>query len=59
MLRGMGTFLAAATIGLQAGVQNNMPEKNTGAGRAPKPRILFVEDEATLRDHLAEALSDV
>jgi len=25
---------------------------------AVKPRILFVEDEATLRTHLAEALSD-
>src|SRR3979490_2801097 len=24
----------------------------------PKPRLLFVEDEATLRDHLAERLSD-
>src|SRR3984957_13704287 len=25
---------------------------------SPKPRLLFVEDEATLRDHLAERLSD-
>jgi len=25
---------------------------------APKPRLLFVEDEATLREHLAERLSD-
>ena len=35
-----------------------MPEKNAGVGHAPKPRILFVEDEATLRDYLAKALSD-
>ena len=28
------------------------------AGTAPKPRLLFVEDEATLREHLAERLSD-
>src|SRR5258708_16482556 len=30
-----------------------MPEVN-----APKPRLLFVEDDATLREHLAERLSD-
>jgi PAS domain S-box-containing protein len=28
------------------------------AANAPKPRLLFVEDEVTLRDHLAERLSD-
>jgi PAS domain S-box-containing protein len=36
-----------------------MSEKDTGEGSAPKPRILFVEDEAALREYLAEALSDV
>ena len=33
--------------------EQGMPEVN-----APKPRLLFVEDEATLREHLAERLSD-
>jgi PAS domain S-box-containing protein len=31
---------------------------NPNATHSPKPRILFVEDEATLRGHLAAALSD-
>jgi len=35
-----------------------MPENVIPATRPPKPRLLFVEDEATLRDHLAERLSD-
>ncbi len=35
-----------------------MPENVIPATRSPKPRLLFVEDEATLRDHLAERLSD-
>jgi signal transduction histidine kinase len=33
--------------------EQGMPEVS-----APKPRLLFVEDEATLREHLAERLSD-
>jgi signal transduction histidine kinase len=33
--------------------EQGMPEVN-----AAKPRLLFVEDEATLREHLAERLSD-
>src|SRR6202043_400145 len=33
--------------------EQGRPEVNT-----PKPRLLFVEDEATLREHLAERLSD-
>ena len=33
--------------------EQGMPEVN-----GPKPRLLFVEDEATLREHLAERLSD-
>ena len=33
--------------------EQGMPEVN-----ASKPRLLFVEDEATLREHLAERLSD-
>jgi PAS domain S-box-containing protein len=35
-----------------------MPEKETPEAASAKPRLLFVEDEATLRDHLAERLSD-
>jgi PAS domain S-box-containing protein len=35
-----------------------MPENVTPVAHPPKPRLLFVEDEATLRDHLAERLSD-
>lgn len=34
-----------------------MPD-NDSAAQAPKPRLLFVEDEATLREYLAEKLSD-
>src|ERR1700704_6403208 len=33
--------------------EHGPPEVN-----APKPRLLFVEDEATLREHLAQKLSD-
>jgi PAS domain S-box-containing protein len=33
--------------------EHGVPDAN-----APKPRLLFVEDEATLREHLAERLSD-
>jgi PAS domain S-box-containing protein len=33
--------------------ENGIPDANL-----PKPRLLFVEDEATLREHLAERLSD-
>ena len=33
--------------------ENGIPDANP-----PKPRLLFVEDEATLREHLAERLSD-
>ena len=35
-----------------------MAEDAVPAVGAPKPRLLFVEDEATLREHLAERLSD-
>jgi PAS domain S-box-containing protein len=35
-----------------------MSENVIPATHPPKPRLLFVEDEATLRDHLAERLSD-
>jgi PAS domain S-box-containing protein len=35
-----------------------MPENVTPVAHPPKPRLLFVEDETTLRDHLAERLSD-
>jgi PAS domain S-box-containing protein len=35
-----------------------MSENGMPAANAPKPRLLFVEDEATLREHLAERLSD-
>jgi PAS domain S-box-containing protein len=35
-----------------------MPENVIPVAHPPKPRLLFVEDEATLRDHLAERLSD-
>src|ERR1700730_1766583 len=35
-----------------------MPEQDMPEVKAPKPRLLFVEDEATLREHLAERLSD-
>jgi signal transduction histidine kinase len=35
-----------------------MPENNTPGPNRPHPRILFVEDEATLREHLAQKLSD-
>lgn len=35
-----------------------MPENVTPGTDPTKPRLLFVEDEATLRDHLAERLSD-
>lgn len=35
-----------------------MPENTFSAAAGPKARILFVEDEATLREHLAEKLSD-
>jgi DNA-binding response OmpR family regulator len=35
-----------------------MSEQGMPAVSAPKPRLLFVEDEATLREHLAERLSD-
>ncbi|MDB6106275.1 MAG: histidine kinase [Gammaproteobacteria bacterium] len=35
-----------------------MSEDGMPAVYPPKPRLLFVEDEATLRDHLAERLSD-
>jgi PAS domain S-box-containing protein len=35
-----------------------MPEHGMPAPNAPKPRLLFVEDDATLREHLAQRLSD-
>ncbi|HEV7445921.1 MAG TPA: response regulator [Steroidobacteraceae bacterium] len=35
-----------------------MSEKNAPGASGPKPRLLFVEDEATLREHLAQKLSD-
>ena len=35
-----------------------MSERHVAALGAPKPRILFVEDEGTIREHLAERLSD-
>ena len=35
-----------------------MSEQGMSEVNAPKPRLLFVEDEATLREHLAERLSD-
>lgn len=35
-----------------------MSEPGGPGANAPKPRILFVEDEATLREHLAERLAD-
>jgi DNA-binding response OmpR family regulator len=35
-----------------------MSEQGMPAVNAAKPRLLFVEDEATLREHLAERLSD-
>jgi PAS domain S-box-containing protein len=35
-----------------------MSEDDMPAPSAPKPHLLFVEDEATLREHLAERLSD-
>jgi signal transduction histidine kinase len=35
-----------------------MSEQGMSAVKPPKPRLLFVEDEATLREHLAERLSD-
>src|SRR5260370_40518040 len=35
-----------------------MSEHGLPGGKAAKPRLLFVEDDATLREHLAERLSD-
>jgi PAS domain S-box-containing protein len=35
-----------------------MSEHELSRAHAPKPRLLFVEDEATLREHLADRLSD-
>lgn len=35
-----------------------MSESDTAEASAPKPRILFVEDEVTVREHLAEILSN-
>jgi PAS domain S-box-containing protein len=35
-----------------------MPENEDPVAKATKPRILFVEDEDVLREHLAERLSD-
>src|ERR1700736_5565167 len=35
-----------------------MSESNTPGASGPNPRLLFVEDEATLREHLAQKLSD-
>jgi DNA-binding response OmpR family regulator len=35
-----------------------MHNEDLPASTLPKPRILLVEDEATLREHLAQALSD-
>jgi PAS domain S-box-containing protein len=35
-----------------------MSENVIPGAQRPRPRLLFVEDEATLRDHLAERLSD-
>jgi signal transduction histidine kinase len=35
-----------------------MPEQGMPESNRLKPRLLFVEDEATLREHLAERLSD-
>jgi PAS domain S-box-containing protein len=35
-----------------------MSEDLVSGAAPPKPRLLFVEDEATLREHLAERLSD-
>jgi DNA-binding response OmpR family regulator len=35
-----------------------MPENNIPTAPPSKPRVLFVEDEATLREHLAEKLAD-
>src|SRR6267142_6584275 len=35
-----------------------MPEQGMPGPNAPKPRLLFVDDEATLREHLALRLSD-
>jgi signal transduction histidine kinase len=35
-----------------------MSENNTPGTGGPHPRLLFVEDEATLREHLAQKLSD-
>jgi PAS domain S-box-containing protein len=35
-----------------------MSENGMPAANAPKPRLLFVEDEAILREHLAQRLSD-
>jgi PAS domain S-box-containing protein len=35
-----------------------MAENGIPGANPPKPRLLFVEDEATLREHLAERLSD-
>lgn len=35
-----------------------MPEHDVPKASVAKPRLLFVEDEAILRDHLAERLSD-
>src|SRR5258707_3239827 len=35
-----------------------MAEPQMPIANAPKPRLLFVEDEATVREHLAERLSD-
>jgi len=35
-----------------------MPENDEPVAKTTKPRLLFVEDEAVLREHLAERLSD-
>jgi signal transduction histidine kinase len=35
-----------------------MAENNAPGASGPKPRLLFVEDEAILREHLAQKLSD-
>jgi PAS domain S-box-containing protein len=43
---------------VEAGVAIEMHDGDLLASALPKPRILLVEDEATLREHLAQALSD-
>jgi CheY-like chemotaxis protein len=35
-----------------------MPEHGGPGANTPKPRLHFVEDEATLREHLAQRLAD-